>query len=106
MISCRAIRFMHCQSTLNAANESTKLIRFCLEMEFLHYLRRILCILERKTKLVRVVGIGIFGISICEVGIFGGNSKLEFYLDIMVESFEECPTRLLRRQNILAGRAS
>jgi hypothetical protein len=58
---------------------------------------------EEQLKLVRV---GVFGVGFCgetfEIGNFGGNLKLEFSLDIMVESFEECPTRLLRGQNILA----
>jgi hypothetical protein len=39
-----------------------------------------------------------------EIGNFGGNLTLECYLDIMVDSFEDCPTRLLRGQDIFGMR--
>jgi hypothetical protein len=57
--------------------------------------------------------IGVFGMGICGVGNFGEKLKLEIlveiwklecYLDIMVDSFEECPTRLLRGQDIFGMR--
>jgi hypothetical protein len=49
-----------------------------------------------------MVGMAMVGIGICEgrkieVGNIGGNLTLECYLDIRMDTFEECPTRLFAR---------
>jgi allantoicase len=44
-----------------------------------------------------MVGIGICEGRNIEVGNFGGNWALECYLDIMVDTFEECPMQLFAR---------
>jgi hypothetical protein len=81
-------------------------------MEFRHYLRRPWWILDNETMLecelveLEMFGFGMVGMGMfwhwkiwrdIEVGNFGGNLTLKCYMDIMVDTFEECPIRLFAR---------
>jgi hypothetical protein len=59
---------------------------------------------EEQLKLVRVAGVGVFGVGFCgetfEVGNFGGNFKLEFSLDISVPH-DYCEGRIYWHEGLL-----